>query len=100
MAAARKAAAAAGEKTARTFEFERNGRPSLTLELPAVLPFNAAIRAREDDTIGALIAILGSEQMLKVEAANLSIDEGIEMLNEITGVYGLDEGEAQASSTS
>lgn len=84
-----KAAAARAEKTTgRTVT-----KHGLTLKLPAKLPFNVARWLREDDVVGALEAIIGPEQLEKVWAANLDVDQGGELLDAILGQYGVSEGE-------
>lgn len=67
----------------------------LTLKLPAKLPFATVrfIKGDDIDIAGFLGAVLGEEQVDKVWAAGLDMDQGTELVETVLEKYGLDAGE-------
>ena len=67
----------------------------LTLKLPAKLPFETVrfIKGDDIDIAGFLGAVLGEEQVSKVWASGLDIDQGTELVEAVLEKYGLDAGE-------
>lgn len=68
----------------------------LTLTLPAKLPF-AVVRYVNSDTgsmdIGKVLeVVLGEDQAEKVWDLGLDIDKGTELVDQIIGKYGVDQG--------
>lgn len=68
----------------------------LTLTLPAKLPF-AVVRYVDADSgsmdiANVLDALLGEEQAEKVWGLGLDIDQGTELVDQIIGKYGVDQG--------
>lgn len=73
----------------------------LTLTLPPRLPFEV-LRYMSDepgaaDVVGILRVVLGAEQLDKVWALGLDVDEGTQLVEDITGLYGSSVGESAAS---
>lgn len=64
----------------------------LTLTLPSKLPFRILRHIQGDvggkEAVAILTDLLGAEQMETVWAADLSMDEGVGLLSQITDVYG------------
>jgi hypothetical protein len=78
---------------------ETNGRRELksehlefVLELPAKVPFVVIRYTSNDNIAGALEAILGSEQMERVWDADLDIEQGRELVEQIFSEYDLTAG--------
>lgn len=73
----------------------------LELTLPAKLPF-AALRYMSDnpggaEVVGLLEVLLGPEQLDAVWKLDLDIDQGTELVEQITNLYGTNMGESEAS---
>jgi hypothetical protein len=91
------AAAAQSEDEAKVLEVE-----GLKLDLPARLPFKSLRNFRSslnniEGAIGFLEDVLGPEQMENVWDLDLDVDRGLELTEKVLGVYGLTEGDSEAS---
>ena len=101
MPAPRKGVAARGEASGDPRTITSHG---LTLTLPEKLPFAMLRYAKSSiepaDAIGIMTELLGDEQMQQVWAANLSVDDGLDLFTEILAASGVTPGEPSASPTS